>query len=177
MIIGFFGRQRSGKTTFLANYVRINDRKKKINSFLRSKLHLKKDLFKTYTKIYSTDYIRGCVSIRPKDVGAFIPERGSLFLLPDAGTYFNNRLSKSIPPYTVSFFSDSSHLGVDIIWDSQTVNVDKVLRDRSWFLYIVKKFDQISYTQLISFKIDVNKETKQIEDAYIKHFFLIQFLY
>lgn len=176
MIIGYFGRQRSGKTTFLANYVRKNDRRKKINAFCRRFFRFKKDFLRTYSEIYSTDYIRGAIKIRPQDVGLFLPKENSLFLFPDAGTYFNNRRSKSIPNYTIDFFSDCSHMGIDIIWDSQTVNVDKVLRERSWMLYIVRRFFHWSFTQCIRFKIDILNETKKPDDIYTKPGFLFQFL-
>ena len=113
MIIGYFGRQRSGKTTFLANYARNNDKKKKINNFLKKRLHFKKDLLRTYTEIYSTDYIRGTRKIMPQEIGRFLPKENSLFLLPDAGIYFNNRKSAKIPSYTIDFFSDCSHMGIE----------------------------------------------------------------
>lgn len=160
MIFIYFGKPRSGKTTMLANYVRRNDRNKKLNELLHY------DLFHVYDKIYSTDYIRGTIKISPYDIGAFKPEPNSLFLVPEAGVWFNNRMSRYVPKHCTDFFAVHGHYEVDIVCDSQAVDVDKKLRDRCQLCYIVNRFGPFSRSIAVRKFIGVDNNTHDLVEGY-----------
>lgn len=161
--MGYFGKPRSGKTTYLANYVRKNDRNKKLNKMLS---FLPFQPFHVYDKIYSTDYIRGTYKINAYDIGMFKPQENSLILIPEGGVWFNNRLSKLIPKHCTDFFAMHGHYHCDIVWDSQSVDVDKKLRNRSERLYIVKKIGPWSVSTCIRYFIGVDNNTHDLVEGY-----------
>lgn len=163
MIIGFIGKPRSGKTTFLASYVAKNEFYHKLNKLLHFKA------FPEYDVIYSSEYIKGTVHIKPYDVGRFKPTPNSLIILGEAGVYFSNREFKNVPKECLDFFSLHGHYHCDIVWDSQTVDVDKKLRNRTECMYIVKKgriFSWNSYARLISYDVDVDNESHDIVEGF-----------
>lgn len=178
MIIGFFGKPRSGKTTALASIVAKSQFFSKINSIL-DRLHVPKGLhflfirlsfrFPAFDKIYSTEFIKGTIMIRPYDIGKFDPGENSLIVLGEAGTYFNNRLSSKIPSWCTDFFALHGHYGCTIIWDSQTVDVDKKLRNRTELLYHVRKgrfLRQFSFQRRIWYDVTVNNDTQDLCEGY-----------
>lgn len=170
MIYGYFGKPRSGKTSFLAQQVRSNDIKKKINSKLPF------ELFHTYDKIYSTEYIRGTYKIAPYDIGLFKPTSNSLFLIHEAGVHFNNRNHSKTPEHCLNFFAIHGHLGVDILYDSQSANVDLQLRNKSEGVFFVRKIALWSYAIRIRYDFDVDNDTHQIVEGYRKPGFFSKLL-
>lgn len=161
MIIGYIGKPRSGKTTALAAVVAKDSFKRKLNKFL----HI--NFFHTYSVVYSTEYIHGTVHIDPFDVGAFEPPDNALFLIGEAGVSFNNRSSKLIPQHCTDFFALHGHYRSTIIWDSQTVDVDKKLRNRTHMLYYVTKglFGR-SYLKYIQYGVTVDNDTHDLVEGY-----------
>lgn len=162
MIVGYFGKPRHGKTTFLANYVRLNNRHRKINKVLHFQL------FHVYDYIYSTDYIRDTIQIPVYDIGLFKPPENSLFLIHEAGVYFNNRNHARTPAHCLNFFALHGHLGCDIVYDSQSANVDLQLRNKSEYVYFVRKLSHWSYATRIRYEFDVDNETHDIVEGYTK---------
>ena len=161
MIIGFIGKPRSGKTTALAANVARNFRRKKINELLHFRL------FRTYSVIYSTEYIKGTVHIEPYDIGAFLPPDNALFILGEAGVYFNNRNSKFIPEHCTAFFALHGHYRATILWDSQTVDVDKKLRNRTHMLYYVTKgLFGLSFLKYIQYGVTVDNDSHDLVEGY-----------
>ena len=169
MIIGYIGKPRSGKTTALARYVFSNMLRVKFNSFL-DRIHFPKRFrFFTYSAIYSTEYMKGTIKIRHYDVGLFDPSERSLIILGEAGTYFNNRLSSKIPSWCTDFFALHGHYGCDIVWDSQTVDVDKKLRNRTALLYHVRKgnlFRSLSFARRIWYDVTVDNNSHDLVEGY-----------
>lgn len=161
MIIGYIGKPRSGKTTALAANVARDYRRKCINKFLHFRL------FHTYSVIYSTEYIKGTVHIEPYDIGAFEPPDNALFILGEAGVYFNNRNSKYIPEHCTAFFALHGHYKSTILWDSQTVDVDKKLRNRTHMLYYVTKglFGR-SFLKYIQYGVTVDNDSHDLVEGY-----------
>lgn len=159
MIIGYYGKPRSGKGTFGAYIVAQNDIKKKLNRIFRLRLPV-------YSVIYSCEYMRGCVKVLPYDIGTFEPPEGALFLIQEAGVHFNNRIHAKIPTHCTEFFAKHGHYKCDIIWDSQDVDVDKKLRNRTHILYEVHKFLHWSYRKVIRSKIGVDEQSHDIVNAY-----------
>lgn len=159
MIVGFIGMPRSGKTTYVARYIH------------------------KYGNRYNHIYICGdtlvdgyvddpsfVTYIHPYEVGTFKPIEDSLFILCEAGTYFNNRLFMTIPHYCIDFFALHGHYksGTTIVWESQTANVDCQLLDKTNKLYIVSKslVRSFSHSVQVTHKIRVNPDSGQLEEIY-----------
>lgn len=173
MIYGVFGMPRSGKTTFLARYLKLN--------------------WEKYNHIYISgeQLLPDCgipddmvTYIEPYAIGGFRPILGSLFVLCEAGTYFNNRLVNKIPKWCTNFFALHGHYAsdkcpCDIIWDSQSVDIDKKLRDRTNFLYIAKKsvLPHVTHLRYIAHNLDVNEDTKSLEEIYTYNKLLMRIAY
>lgn len=165
MIYGVIGMPRSGKTTYLGWFLKTKWEKYRhiyvAGDRLLPKCGIPEDMI-TY--------------IDPYDIGAFRPILGSLFVLCEAGTYFNNRLHAKIPYHCTNFFALAGHYGTpdfefdcDIVWDSQTADVDKKLRDRTNYLYICKKnwlFTKFSHFRFVSHSIDIDEQTHKIDEIY-----------
>lgn len=160
MIYIYFGKPRSGKTTFLAEFVRRNEKHKKWNNLLHF------DLFHVYDEIYSTDYIRGTKKIKPHDIGTFKPVENSLFLIHEAGIHFNNRSYKAIPSHVTNFMAVHGHYGVDIIAESQSVDIDKKIRDRAEMCFQVNRFGPWSRAVPILKFIGVDNDTHDLVEGY-----------
>lgn len=157
MIFGYIGLPRSGKTTLLARYLQ---RKGKLYDHIYICGERLDEDFE-----FDSDFV---TYIHPYEVGSFSPIRNSLFILCEAGTYFNNRLINKIPTYCTNFFALHGHYECDIVWDSQTADVDKKLRDRTERLYIVTKsfIRSFSHVVRISHQIDINTETHDLVEGY-----------
>lgn len=154
MIIGYFGLPRSGKTTMLARYI-------KRKAWRYNHIYISGEQLLDY----DDDFIS---FLHPYEVGTFKPIDNSLFVLCEAGTYFNNRLISKIPHYCTDFFALHGHYGCDILWDSQSVDVDKKLRDRTSRLFVVDKslIPCFSHVVRIKHRLGVNPETKDLAETY-----------
>ena len=168
MITGIFGMPRSGKTVWLARY---------IHKYAYKYDHIYIAGEYPDMNYFPKDFI---TFIHPYDIGAFKPVINSLFVLCEAGTYFNNRLSSSIPAYCTNFFALHGHYKCDILWDSQSVDVDKKLRDRTNRLFIAKKSLISCFTRIIpvGHSVGVNPETQDLTEIYtVPSTFLQRFLF
>lgn len=164
MISIFFGKIGSGKTSFLAEAVRKNEKKKKLLKKLPFLRFLTGD---PYDHIFSNELIKGTEPLHTANIGLFQPEGKCLFLIDEAGVFFNSRRFKSMPQYTTDFFAMSRHYDSDIILTSQTVDVDKSLRNRAARLYDVRKglFGR-STARLIRYQIGVDEVTHDLVEGY-----------
>lgn len=150
---------RSGKTTFLARYIQKNYWK-------YSKIYCCGDKFiPEYYEEMGEDFV---IYLHPYEVGSFEPVHNSLFVLCEAGTYFNNRLFATMPHFSLDFFATHGHYGCDIVWESQTANVDCQLLDKTNKLYIITKsfLTWFSHYQFVYHKIGVNVETGKLDERY-----------
>ena len=154
MITGYFGMPRSGKTTCLARYL-------KKNFYKYNHVYISGEVFQNFDSDFVT-------YIHPYEIGAFRPEDNSLFVICEAGTYFNNRLINKIPTYCTDFFALHGHYHCDILWDSQSVDVDKKLRDRTNRLFLVHKslLPWFSHVVRIRHDVGVNPETQDLAETY-----------
>lgn len=176
MIYGVIGKPRSGKTTLLAKEVYRNNNRKKLNLFL-DRLRFPSFLrLKTYTCIYSNEFIEGCVEYNTCTLGSWRPVPNSLILIHEAGVFYNNRNHKDLPNFTAEFFAKHGHLKCDIIWDSQTADVDIKLRQRTERIFIIKKprwlqfFNKhLSLIYQCNIDVDVYEATQKIEDVYSRN--------
>ena len=170
MIYGVFGKPRSGKSTFLAMYVSKALRARQI-----AQLPIIGTLWKRnkyyYDVIFSTAPMVGTVLIRPFDIGYFEPpeDMRCLFVIHEAGIAFNNRNHKDIPDYCTDFFAEHGHYNCDIIYDSQSVDIDKKLRNRTQNFYVISKCPLRRWRSKVSkvkYWIGVNKQAQKLDECY-----------
>lgn len=155
MIIGYIGMPRSGKTTYVARYLHLN-------AYKYNHVYICGDqLVDGYIDNFESDFV---TYLHPYEIGSFEPIHDSLFILCEAGTYFNNRLFATMPHYTLDFFALHGHYksGTTIVWESQTANVDCQLLDKTNKLYIVTKslIPVFSHSVQVIHRIHVNSEGK-----------------
>lgn len=165
MITGIFGKPRSGKTTYAARIVQKNKKKLK----LVKRFPFLYRVLRPYDVIYCTDEtIEDTITVTYESLGKWRPVRNSLLILEEAGIGLNNRNWKALSNDAAYLFALHGHIGCDILWSSQTVDVDKKLLSRTHSLYLCSRF--FGYTVLlpISFSVDVDNETHQLVDAYSK---------
>ncbi len=168
MIIGVFGKPGAGKTTYLASIVAKNEFKKKLCVYIP---FLRKIPFtRPYSVIYCNDKsVYNTVYFDPSSVGHWKPARGSCILLSEAGVYWNNRNTMKADYAGHRLWAIHRHLGIDIIWESQTVDVDIKLRQRTDHIWLLKKCllnRNNSTVQRVAFSIDVNDEQHVISEMY-----------
>jgi len=173
MIVGYFGKPRSGKTTQLASYVSLNRRRLALKTHIYQVfrfpflMKILDNLIPTYDVIYSNEFVAGTVAYDTYSLGLWKPAPNSLILIHEAGTYFNNRNYKSLPSHISDFWAKHGHYFVDIVWDSQTVDVDIKLRQRTHKLYVVRKIPfGFSLVQSIRYWIGVNPEQHKLDELY-----------
>lgn len=170
MIYGVFGKPRSGKSTFLAMYVAKALRARQLAQLpIIGKLWKRNKYY--YDVIFSTAPMMGTVLIRPFDIGYFEPrsDMRSLFVIHEAGISFNNRNHKDIPDYCTDFFAEHGHYNCDIIYDSQSVDIDKKLRNRTQNFYVITKCPLRRWrSKVIKVKywIGVNKQAQKLDECY-----------
>lgn len=172
MIIGIFGKPRSGKTTLMAKKLYFVMVARKLAesrcNFIRWFAKRSKNY---YDYVYSTSPMSGTLHIDPYDIGRIEPVEGSrsLYFIHEAGVCFNNRNSRSVPDWCTNFFAEHGHYTVDIIYDSQTVDIDKKLRNRTQFFYVVTKcrlFRNRSRVSRVDYWIGVNQQAQKLDECY-----------
>lgn len=147
MIYGIFGKPGTGKTTYLA--------------FLSRKLR------KKHPVIYCTEEIKGTILIKPEEIAFFEPAPGSVFLIDEIGTIFNSRDFKKLSIQVRDFFAWHRHYSTDIYWVSQTVDVDKTIRNRTAAVYQLKKcFFGFSSVERIFYDLTVDENTHDLVEGY-----------
>lgn len=168
MIIGVLGKPGAGKTTLLASYVALNDFKKAcVQKFpILGKLRL----IRPYKVVYCNDMSvqGGCFHYRSDTLGCWKPTPNSLVLMSEAGVYWNNRNALKCPVEAQRFWARHRHLKCDVVWESQSVDVDIKLRQRTSHLWVLEKslLPDVSKMRRINFKIGVNNDTHKVEEMY-----------
>ena len=187
MISIIFGKPGAGKSTTFAFTVQQNERKrakyqKRINkSKLYKKLSKNEDkklnqlllrLFYSkpyYDVIYCTDEtIQDTVYIDYADIGFWKPTWNSLLLFEEAGIGFDNRQYKTLKKEAKRLFAMHRHSGCDILCVSQTVDIDKALRNRAEVMFLASKLGPFTMLRKILYDINVNEETHTLEEGYYK---------
>ena len=172
MIIGVFGKPRSGKTTFLAKKLySVMISRKLAGSRVPFIRWIGKRSKNYYDIVYSTSPMRGTLHIDPYDIGRIEPIKGyrTLYIIHEAGVCFNNRNSRSVPDWCTNFFALHGHYNTDIIYDSQTVDIDKKLRNRTQCFYVVTKcsfFRWRSRVSRVKYWIGVNQQAQKLDECY-----------
>lgn len=179
MIVIYYGKPRSGKTTALARIVKRNYLKRAVCRVLP----FMENFLCPYTNIYCTDAsMKGTTFISYENLGKWRPENGSAFILCEAGIGLNNRNWKALSEDAKELFAMHGHAKCDIYADSQTVDIDITLRERAEKFYSVRKIGRSQFSLLIPIKydIDVNDISQKIEECYkrargLKLVFLVLF--
>ena len=157
MIAIMYGLQGCGKSTTFAYIIQCNEKLKKryerkMNSKKAARLRhaleqhpnskrLQKKFSKFsrinfYTTFYCTDpTVPGTVFVDFADLGKFCPKPNSCFLLEEAGIGLDSRGFAKLSKFAKRFFCKHRHMGVDLIACSQSVDIDKSLRDRCDYLF------------------------------------------
>lgn len=122
-LVMLIGKKGSGKTTFLV------------------KTGLKE--VKKGKTVYTN--IDGCSVpefryINSSDLGEFVPPPDSVLLLDEAGMVYDNRKFKGFSDATRDFFKLQRHYRVTVYLASQSLDVDKKLRDLVDHLILVQSF-------------------------------------
>lgn len=187
MIICLYGKPRAGKTTISARTVQVN-KKKRIKYYKRiskSKLYhwslnhidkwyckmIIKLLFKKnfYDVVYCTDEtIQDTVTVTYEELGHWRPYPNSLLVLEECGLGISNREFKNLSKLSKRLAAKHGHMGLDIILSSQTVDYDKAWRQRAQINFICKKLGPFTIARRVTYSVDVNNETKDLQDAYEK---------
>lgn len=165
MIIGYIGKPGAGKTTALTSIVQKNELKKKICCYVP----FLDCILKPYTVIYCNDKsIYNCIYYESSTLGDWKPVPNSLILISEAGVYFNNRNTFKCNAAAHRLFAIHRHLHTDIVWESQTVDVDIKLRQRTDSIWLLTKslLPNRSILQKVFFKIDVNDEQHTLSEIY-----------
>lgn len=179
MIVIYYGKPRSGKTTALARIVKRNNIKRAVSRVLP----FMSRFLRPYSNIYCTDSsMKHTTYISYENLGRWRPEDHSAFILAEAGIGLNNRNWKALSDDAKELFAMHGHANCDIYADSQTVDIDITLRERAEKFYSVRKIGRSQFSLLIpiDFDIDVNDVTQKIEECYqrargLKMVFLILF--
>lgn len=168
MITGIFGKPRSGKTTYAARLVQKNKATLNLCNKLPGILgRIARRILHPYDVIYCTDEtIQDTVYVDYRTLGKWQPTRNSLLVIEEAGILFNNRHFKTLSNEATRLFALHGHLGCDIWWSSQSVDVDRKLLSRTHRIYMCARFLWWSMLTPIKFSVDVDEETKQLVDAY-----------
>lgn len=165
MIEGVLGKPGAGKTTLLASYVAKNDLKWAIVN----KAPWTKRLLRPYDAIYVNDssVTGGCIYYASDTLGHWKPISNSQVLMSEAGVYWNNRNTAKCDPAAQRFWARHRHMKCDIVWESQTVDVDIKLRQRTSHLWVLEKMPfGFSHMRRIGFKIGVNNDNHKVEELY-----------
>lgn len=195
MIVTIFGKPGAGKSTIGAFFCVMNERKKnkyykKVN---KSKLYrfasdhddsfygkFILDFFykkKFYDVVYSTDEtFPYTVPITYEDLGKWKPTWNSCLLLEEAGIGLSNRESKKLSIYSKRLAAMHRHSNCDIFLISQTVDIDKVYRQRCQLMFLASKIGPFTFLRRITYGVDVDKNTHDLVDAYAKLPFFLYLL-
>lgn len=126
-----------------------------------------------YDVIYCTDEtMQDTVFVDYKDWGQFKPTWNSLFLGEEAGIGLDNRSYKDLSKFSKRFAAMHRHSGCDIFLVSQTVDIDKVYRQRAENLFHATKLGPFTILRRIVYQVDVDETTHTLMDMYKKLPFL-----
>lgn len=170
MTLGIYGKPGGGKTTYVARIAQINYLKSCFcDKFPR--LRFLRKLLGVYDEVYCTDEtVAHTTLVSYTNLGKWKPARNSLLLLEEAGIGLDGRKFKLLSDDAAYLFALARHLGCDIIWSSQTVDVDKKLRQRTHKIYLIEKSWIPGHSRLIpiEYAVDVDDATHKMDDMYTR---------
>lgn len=186
MIIGLLGKPRAGKTTVSASLVQVNKRKKikYYERISKSRLYpwVQSNKSKWYVRflnwllyrknfydvVYCTDEtMQDTVYVTYDDLGKWKPWPNALLILEECGLGLSNRDYKTLSKYSKRLAAKHGHMGLDIIWSSQSSDVDKAWRQRTQVMYICSKLGPFTFLRRVTYSVDVN-EQHDLADMYDK---------
>lgn len=159
MITGIVGKGRAGKTTYAAyliykDYYRYH-RYHSIRSLFLKRLYRFFNPFHDF-RFCTDESIPYCEHISYQDFGKWNVPDNSLVVLEEAGLGFNNRKWKDFTDDALRMIALIGHKKSDIVWSSQTADVDLALRVRTHNLFLISRsFGNFSYIEPIAYDLDV----------------------
>ncbi len=160
----YIGVPGSGKTTFAAYLTKKRRKMGKKNPKLGV--------------VHSNVPIKGAYKVEKSDIGKYLL-KDTLLLMDEAGIDYNNRNFKKFSDDETYFYKFHRHYNVDIALFSQDFDVDVKLRKLATRLYIVSKsiFPGFVKRKLITKKIGIDNNTKQLIDQYSFAFLGVKYIY
>lgn len=148
-LIMIFGKKGSGKTTWIAKY---------------SQKYLKKGC-----KVYSNVEIPGTFLYDPKDIGLHTFEPNSVVFCDEVGLIWHNRDFKNFKKCVIEFFKYQRQYKIRMYLFSQTFDTDKVLRDLTDEMFLIRRLGKLSIARPIAKQIGIAKDKDgngQLVDTY-----------
>lgn len=144
-----FGKKGSGKTTWIAKY---------------SQQYLKKGY-----KVYCNIDIPGTYKYDPQQIGLNTFEPGSVVFCDEVGLIWHNRDFKNFKKCVIEWFKYQRQYKIRMYLFSQTFDTDKVLRDLTDEMYLIRRLGKLSIARPISKQIGIAKDKDgngQLVDTY-----------
>ncbi len=88
--------------------------------------------------VWSNMPFRGCLELNPEEDFMVYDVQDGYVILDEAGIQFNNRDYKNFSERFTEFFKLHGHYGLNIDLFSQSVDIDKKIRDLAEIIYIVQ---------------------------------------
>ena len=148
-LIMIFGKKGSGKTSYIAK---------------KSIYYLKKG----YT-VYTNCGVAGTLQYNPRDIGKNTFPPGSVVFCDEVGLIWHNRDYKNFQRCVIEWFKYQRHYKIRMYLFSQAFDCDKVLRDLTDQIYIVRRFGLISVLRPVYKQIGIATDSDgngQLVDCY-----------
>lgn len=170
MIVGIFGKPRSGKTCYCAYKAHQSAvRKKRCAKLPKWMRGMYRRLFPFYDYFYCTDEsVQDTITISYDTLGMWRPPENCCIWLEEAGLGLDCRAHKDLKKETKRLIAMHGHVrGCDIYWSSQTADVDKQLRVRTHYLYMCRAgVGDFSVLQPITYEFGVDNDSGDLKDCY-----------
>lgn len=150
MIVCIFGLPGAGKTTLLTRFsIRALHDKPLFVGHLSFRKYI--GSFRHYKRVFSNVPIAGCYKLDFDHLGKYEYDE-SLILIDEAGTLCDSRQWKNFDDQLRDFLAMHRHYKCDLIIFSQSLDIDKKIRDRTELVLYIKKFG--SWTRIQTIKKD-----------------------
>lgn len=144
-----FGKKGSGKTTWIAKY---------------SQIYIKQGF-----KVYCNIDIPGTYKYDPRDIGLNTFEPNSVVFCDEVGLIWHNRDFKNFQKCVIEWFKYQRQYKIRMYLFSQTFDTDKVLRDLTDEMFLIRRLGKISIARPIAKQIGIAKDKDgngQLVDTY-----------
>lgn len=158
MIRYFVGVPGSGKTTLACKIM-----KKEMRGLLKNPFKKKyKYIFSNFDNDLSN-------IVNARDLSEKATPDNSLLMIDESGIEFNCRDYKNFDKGLIEFFKYHRHYKTDVCLFSQTFDdVDKVLRDLSSEIWIIRKLGPLTYARCVYKRVGIDDITKELK---YQHYF------
>lgn len=121
-----------------------------------------------YDYIYSNSDIFGANIFERNDLGKNVFPPRSLVLVDEAGVDFNSRKTLKMSDDCNKYLKKHRHYDNDLFFFSQSMDIDIVIQRLATEVWHCKKLGCFTLCRRIIKDLDINENTKQLEDCYKK---------